>query len=185
MDVDKYEELTGKTVIDETLIEANILRAKSTLELQLGYTLDEQDGSSIRIFPIGRERVYLIDPISEIESAKLQNGSTEYILDEEEYILMPSQGIVKYLRLVNRYCSSSLYLQLVVEGTWEFSDLPNDLLLVWADLVTYYADGKKDISSESLGTHSYTRKLVDPLALHKATLQKYAGGNGRVYQLPI
>ena len=92
-------------------------------------------------------------------------------------------------------CRHDHFVQLAVDADWEFPDaesettIPNDLLYVWADMVTFYSDQRRDVKSESILTHSYTKfdnktngeqTTPEMLAANRAVLQRYAGPRGTV-----
>jgi len=55
-------------------------------------------------------------------------------------------------------------------------------------MVDYYNDPKGDVVAETLGTHSYKREIGDaPESMDEniKIIQKYAGPNGTVNQMPV
>ena len=82
-------------------------------------------------------------------------------------------------------------LQVAVSADWlgmEEDGQPDDLLSVWADLVTYLSDKTRNLKSENRGTRSYTKTetrspLDDPA--NQAILAKYAGPRGTAGRLPV
>jgi hypothetical protein len=143
------------------------------------------------------DKFLMIDPCEAVNKVKLvKDGITLKTLELDEYRLQTINGITKSLEVcpdcwcnVNSCCCCKC-VQLAVDADWlweDASDIPADLLDVWAEMVTYYANDKKDIKSESLGTHSYSRELTVPenLPNNLAILQKYAGGNGSLSQLKV
>jgi hypothetical protein len=76
---------------------------------------------------------------------------------------------------------------LAVDATWvwESGEIPNDLLDVWTEMVTYYSDKNRDLKSQTLGSHSYTRfdkESPQESAENKAILEKYVGSHGSINQ---
>lgn len=148
-----------------------------------------------RLFPYNAKDRYLsIDPASSIHAVKLvKNGVTYKTLDEDDYRLDSKRGIIKFLEQCDRWCSCKLVcdcVQLAVDATWLWpeDEMPIDLQTVWADMVTYYADGKKDVRSETLGPHSYTkfdRQKPETISENMAVIQRYAGPNGTASRMPI
>lgn len=73
------------------------------------------------------------------------------------------------------------YVQVAVDADWAFEELPSKLLQVQADMIAYSIDDKRDIKSESMLGHSYTRDTrKDPMQQHASVLSQYAGPNGSV-----
>lgn len=65
---------------------------------------------------------------------------------------------------------------------------PDDLLSVWADLVTYLSDKSRKYQERESGTRSYTKtEIRSPLddPFNQAILAKYAGPRGTAGRLPI
>lgn len=148
-----------------------------------------------RLFPYNAKDKYLmIDPCSSVHAVKLvKNGVTYRTLDEDDYRLNSRRGVTKSLEQCDRWCSCKLEcdcVQLAVDADWlwEADSLPLDLQTIWADMVTYYADLKKDIKSETLATHSYTkydRAKPETLEENMAVIQRYAGPNGTAGRMPV
>ena len=66
--------------------------------------------------------------------------------------------------------------------------LPDDLLSVWADLVTWLSDKTRNIKSENRGTRSYTKaESKSPLEdqANRSILESYAGPRGTAGRLPV
>ncbi len=133
-----------------------------------------------------------IDPCLAVAKVKLvKDGVTYRTLDADDYRLHYKNGIVKYLEQTKCWClcPGSLCecknVQLAVDANWIDPNDYDDLLIIWADMVTYYADPKFDIKSETLGSHSYTR-FDDPSPetdeVSVAILRKYVGPNGSLYR---
>jgi len=88
-------------------------------------------------------------------------------------------------------CDCKNCVQLAVDADWAWDDsenIPQDLLYLWADMVTYYSNPKKDIKSESITTHSYTKfdntaPQDEPHNL--AVIRKYAGQHGSAVVMPV
>lgn len=160
-----------------------------------------------RLFPYNTADKYIpIDPCTAIYSVKLvytrqggaPNGITVKTFDIDEYGLSMSEGnIYKYIQKIDPCwwtwwntcgCSDFENFQVAVDAEWLFYDcLPSELQYLWADMVTYLADCKKDIKSESLGSHSYTKfdqKSPELLPLNQRIINKYAGPYGAVNQVP-
>lgn len=148
-----------------------------------------------RMFPYHAKDKYLsIDPASSIHAVKLvKNGVTYRTLEEDDYRLNSKRGIIKFLEQCDRWCACKLEcncVQLAVDATWLWpeDEMPIDLQTVWADMVTFYADMKRDVRSETLGPHSYTkfdRQKPETLTENMAVIQRYAGPNGTAGRMPI
>jgi hypothetical protein len=136
-----------------------------------------------------KDKYLLIDPASEIHAVKLVRGDiTLKTLDPNEYREDYRFEFVKYLEQIKKWCGCRIKcdcVQLAVDADWlwEEGQIPDDLLYVWAEIVTYNLDEKRDIRSEVLGTHSYTRfdkpepQFIDS---NLKIIKKYMGGNGAI-----
>lgn len=138
-----------------------------------------------------------IDPASAVHAVKLvKDGVTFRTLDPDEYRVEYINGFTKYVKRCEDFCfcvTPNCYCtQLAVDATWLWdgttSDIPDDLLQVWADMVTFYSDQKQNIKSQVLGSHSYTKfdkKPPQELDFNLAVIKNYAGPNGSVAQNPV
>lgn len=141
------------------------------------------------------DKYFHIDPFSKVHSVKLvfvkqgdePNGVTLKTFDWEQVrIQYGREGFAKYIEHCTDClcaCDCSDCVQLAVDADWLWpEDLPTDLQYVWADMITFYSDDKKkEIKSESIDTHSYTRFDNTPPELEPnnlAVLRKYAGPYG-------
>jgi len=141
-----------------------------------------------RLFPYNYKDKYLIiDPATEVYAVKLvKDGVTFSTLDTDDYRVHFQRGVAKYIERCDRWCgcgdASCQCVQLAVDAEWLWQDtFPDDLLAVWADMVTYYSDTMKDVKSQTLGTHSYTlrdKRLPESEEINVKILQKYAGPLG-------
>lgn len=159
------------------------------------------------------DEFFHIDPFKTINKVKLVyvkpngDGITLKTFDDDEIRSdIGRDGIGKYLEHCRHclcVCECTNCVQLAVDADWfwgENDNIPDDLLYVLADMVTWYSNPRKDIKSESITTHSYTK--FDQVAPEKepsnmAVIQKYAGpygtvtitpttgGQGRRYVYPI
>jgi hypothetical protein len=193
VDENQYDEI-GKTATDCPCPDVDI------------EDLDPADAvvGSYRLYSYNRHDSFLaIDPATAIYAVKLvKDGITFKTLDTDEYRANLKHGFIKYLQRCEECnwctCTTECYcVQLAVDGTWlwgEDDTIPSDLLDVWASFVTYYSDAKKDIQSERLGSHSYS-KFYDnsknqPMPLGKpeidqynlSVLTKYAGPLGSLHR---
>lgn len=176
-----YYTETGKLKSDETYY-------------QVGQELDPPDAVvfAYRTFKYHRhDRFFKIDPASVIHKVKLvRSGVTIRTLDEDEYRVDYQHGFIKTIQKCENcnWCGCLFdecqCKQLAIDATWLWESeevMPDDLKQIWAEGVLYSLDPKRNIKSESLGPHSYTKfKDVEifgePFA--QATIKKYAGGNG-------
>lgn len=80
-------------------------------------------------------------------------------------------------------------VRLAVDADWLWpEEMPKDLAFVLADMATYYADGSRNVRSESVGTRSYTKDNVKPpqeLPANAAIIARYAGANGTAARMPV
>jgi hypothetical protein len=131
-----------------------------------------------------------IDPCTAISKIKLVHGTVNvhtFTTSEQALLLGPSgYGRMVNLEVIFPYpCRCGHYLQVAVSADWlgsEENQLPDDLLSVWADLVTWLSDRTRNIKSENRGTRSYTKAeskspIEDPI--NKSILESYAGPGGR------
>lgn len=149
------------------------------------------------------DQYFHIDPFTKVHKVKLvyvkegdtPNGVTLKTFDVDSIRAHYGQdGLAKYLE----YCRDCLCtcdctdcVQLAVDADWlwaDASEIPADLNYVWADMITWYADPKnRNIRSESIDTHSYTRADNKPPQLYDenlAVIKRYAGPYGSVSAMP-
>lgn len=150
-----------------------------------------------RIFPYNADDRFLhVDPFSTVHAVKLISGDvTVRTFDSDEYVAQRKQGgWGKYLAVPGHWwlcrCQRNC-VQLAVDADWlwdkdgDHDGLPEDLLDVWADMASSHADDKRNIKSESIGAHSYTKFDSKPPEKENASiLKKYAGPNGAVSRMP-
>lgn len=209
----RYSELTGFAInsANQARIYAAIDRTQSILEDLLGYTLDADERSenqldgvvptfAYRIFPVRiNDRYNHIDPCTEIHTIKvLKNGTVEDTLTSDQWSSKKDRGYIKYFTInqaqvlnVDWYpfsrlavCNDDEY-EFAVDAEFVFADnaFPNDLMGVWADMISFYSKMKKDIKSETLGSHSYTRfdeKEPEQEDQNVRIIRRYAGPRGHI-----
>lgn len=209
----RYSELIGISVTssNQARIVAALDRTQAILEDLLGYPLDPDQRVvnhltgvvptfAYRIFPFREKDTYHhVDPSTEIHAIKiLKNGVVEDTLEAAEWTAIKDRGIIRYFTFNESellqyswypfvkigFCNDGEW-QLAVDAEYIFADdaLPNDLLSVWFDMISYYSDPKKEIKSETLGSHSYTRatpQLPESLSQNMAILRRYAGPRGSI-----
>lgn len=247
MDLDKYKELTGETVLPEreAKVTATIRRTKAMLESMLGYTLspenlyteigkvqfegflpiigkidnflpaDEQQGT-YKLFPYNEKDDFIhVDPFTNVYHVKLvkplNDGDFVTVSDLDNVIAKYERH--GFARFVERYwewftwqwyrtyllsftSASDAGLMIAVDADW-IDEYPKDLMYLWADMVTYYADEyvsvTGNIKSESVDGHSWSRQATGQgvdLAPHeqlsaKGLLAKYAGPYGAIARNPV
>lgn len=209
----KYSELTGFNInnANQARILAAIEKTQIVLEDLLGYTLDKNDRLTNQVdglsptyayrrFPLRHKDTYQqIDPCTSITTIKLyKNGSVEDTLDSDEFTSKIDRGyITKFTLNETKILNYTWYpfhklvlpttyeYEWVIDANWGFANnqYPDPLLIVWAEFVTYFAKRKKDIRSESLGGHSYTKfeevaPQKDPI--NNKILRRYAGPRGTI-----
>ena len=155
----------------------------------------------IKVFPYNyKDKNLHIDPFYSVYAVKLGK-----VLDNKTFVtyktfenytaLYINQGIGKYVeRCATCFCDCDCKdcVQLIVDANWvdftdDESDLPDDLLYLWCDMVNYYADPDKDIKSESVDGHSWSKGDIKPpeeLLENQLLLKKYAGPFGSITRIP-
>lgn len=139
-----------------------------------------------RIFPYHKTDTFLmIDPAKSVSKIKLiMNNITYRTFVDGEYSLTYQNGYITSIRILE--CPCKCYyecngVQLAVDADWCYESLPEDLLYVWCDMIEYYADPKKDIKSQTLGPHSYTKFNIqkpEEMSTNIEIIKKYAGPYG-------
>lgn len=146
-----------------------------------------------------KDEFFHVDPFTTLYKVKLvyvrpgeeDNGITLWTFDTNKTrVNIGRGGWSKYIEHVPDscgwcWCECQECVQLAVDADW-LSKVPRDLLYVWADMVTYYTGCKKDVKSESIQGHSYTkfdRILPEEEAQNAAILQRYAGPYGSITKL--
>lgn len=140
-----------------------------------------------------RDRYLAIDPATAVHAIKLvKDGVTFRTLDPDEYRLDFKRGIVRFIEQCNLWCACRFEctcVQLAVDADWVWPDaIPVDLQMVWADMVTYYADNKHDIKRETLGPHTYERfdrEKPEDMSVNMQIIKRYAGPNGTATRMPL
>lgn len=152
-----------------------------------------------RLFNYRTDDPYLaVDPYLTLNKVKLvyirpggiPNGVTVKTFDDDyvssQYLTTWSKYLHEYPRYWYRWaCAHSHRLLLAVDADWAFATIPDELNDVWADMVTYYANDSRDLKSESILTHSYTkfdREFPEFTSNSLTVISKYAGSNGTAYK---
>lgn len=137
-----------------------------------------------------------IDPATAISKIKLVHGTVNvHTFTTSELALVTAAngyGRLVDLAVIFPYpCRCGHRLQVAVSADWlgvQDDQLPDDLLSVWADLVTWLSDKTRNIKSENRGTRSYTKaEIKSPLEdpVNRAILESYAGPRGTAGRLPV
>lgn len=171
-DTNEYDEI-GKTITECPCdIDLNNLSAPDSVEF------------AYRLFTYREDDKYLfIDPATVIYAVKLvKDGVTVKTLDSDDYRAHFKNGLVRFIERRKLWCDVECELvQLAVDAEWAFEEVPVDLLYIWADMITYYSDLNKDIKSQVLGTHSYTKfdnREPENKSQSLSIIKKYVGPNG-------
>lgn len=156
---------------------------------------DEVEGS-YRIFPYNQnDQYFAVDPYTTLYKVKLvfikageePNGVTHKTFKDSKIGVYRSGSIAKYIERYRDWCctcSCDISAQLAVDADWLNEEcLPDSLLYIWSDMVEYYSDEKRNVKSETLSTHSYTKETVpkpEELPESIKIITKYAGPHGSV-----
>jgi hypothetical protein len=146
------------------------------------------------------DKYLFIDPAVKIYAVKLvKDGITFRTFKSKHYRVDFVNGSPSYARYIELHRSwipghfwSILWAQLpdlpferrrnvqvAIDADWGFSDLPTSIERVWAEQIAYEMDLKRDIKSESMLSHSYSKAARDtPVMKYASTLAKYVGPNG-------
>lgn len=171
-DTNEYNEI-GKT-ITECPCDINLDNLSAPDSVEFAY----------RLFTYREDDKYLsIDPATVIYAVKLvKDGVTVKTLDSDDYRAHFKNGLIKFIERRKLWCDVECeFVQLAVDAEWAFEEVPDDLLYIWADMITYYSDLNKDIKSQVLGTHSYTKfdnREPENKSENLSIIKKYAGPNG-------
>lgn len=161
---------------------------------------DEVEGS-YRLFSYNENDTYFhIDPFVTLYKVKLvfnrqgegDDGVTIKTFDDNEIRVDTGRdGLQKYIQHCQDclcVCGCHDCVQLAVDAEWyNETCVPLDLQYVWADMVTWYTDSRKDIKSQSIDTHSYTKfdRVTPETEPHNLlVIKKYSGPYGSVTVAP-
>lgn len=187
----EYEE-KGKTKVDCAFL------TLSQIDIDSDLNPADEVVSGYRLFRYNELDKYLTaDPFTKLNAVKLvfiesgdePNGITIKTFNSNHLRVQKLQGFSKYIEICREcwcLCECKTCVQVAIDADWLYEDcLPNELLYLWADIVTYEVDCKKNIKSESVGPHSYTKfdkTLPQDLPKNLAVIQKYAGPNGTAFR---
>lgn len=140
------------------------------------------------------DRFYHVDPFKELYAVKLV-----YIDHDAEFVTVKTldnakgifgrDGIAKYIEKCNDCqcdCECDGCVQLAVDADW-LDCYPDDILYLWADMVDYQLDCTKNLKSESIEGHSWSKadtRAPHDLPHNVLLLKKYAGPYGSVAVMP-
>lgn len=157
----------------------------------------------VKIFPYNAKDKFLhVDPFLDVYNVKLVK-----VLENRQFITMKTfsnvtkqymrEGIGKYIEKCtdcdcNCECECNDCVQLAVDGDWidfteDTSDIPDDLLYLWCDMVDFYTDEYRNIKSESVDGHSWSKgdiKAPEEESTVAILLQRYAGPYGQITRMP-
>ena len=163
-----------------------------------------------RLFPYNEDDIYVkTDPFTNVYHVKLVQAVNDdefiTIIDLNDYTIKRLKKFGKYIQEQFGWFRWNWYSWLVgnlgkdngmliaVDGDWaDGTNLPNDLLYLWADMVTYYSSEDVsvtgNIKSESVNGHSWSKTNAgggkgEDLSPERSasglkTLAQYAGPNG-------
>lgn len=146
------------------------------------------------------DRFLFIDPATAIHAVKLiKDDVTVCTFDPQHYRTQWTNGPTTFSRYIELRPHSLLtkwllflwaplpevmfgmehrFVQVAIDADWGFKSLPLPLQRVWAEQIAYELDLKRDIKSETMLGHSYSKDArVTPVVKYASTLQKYAGPN--------
>ena len=182
---------------DDTFTEAGKAPTETCCFTEEPATLDQADTvvGALRVFDLRRlVKVVPIDPCTVLNKVKLVRNEVTYkTFAEDDYRLQLENSITpfgKYLFFRSDHClsqalDSSPYFQLAIDADWEFATLPQELLLVLTRYLAWEFDTGRDLKSESVQGHSYTKNSMTPFEENKAILSRYAGPHGILGRLPV
>lgn len=166
-------------------------------------TLDDPDAvtTAYRLYSYNiSDKYWHVDPFTKINKVKLvyikQGASPSGVTvrtfaDVDIRSLQGRDNWSKYIEYTPAefwLCRYDHHVQVAVDAVWGFETIPDDLKYVWADMVTYSSDLKKNIKSESILTHSYTkfdRVAAELEPANHAVLSRYAGPHGTLSKVHV
>ena len=200
----KLESLLGYT-LDPTLRDTNLYfeAGKTSSEYSCPVVNDanllppDPVITAYRLYGFNPKDPYLhVDPFTDVNAVKLvyirqgaaPNGITVKTFDAK--YVREYQGRTAWSKYLSEFdhhyhfsCAHSHQLQLAVDAVWQFATIPDELLDVWADMVTHYSDESNNIKSESILTHSYTKfdtGTPEMRSENMRTISRFAGPHGSV-----
>ena len=154
-----------------------------------------------KVFPYNYKDKFLhIDPFKDVYKVKLVKVNENYqfiTVKTFDHITKQymQQGIGNHIEKCKTCfcnCECKDCVQLAVDADWidfteDDDDIPDDLWYLWCDMIDYYADPDKDIKSESVDGHSWSKGDIKPPQEEdyaKLLLKRYAGPFGSVTRMP-
>lgn len=169
---------------------------------------DEEEGV-YKLFSYNeKDRYFLTDPFTNIYNVKLvmplNDGEFVTVSDLDNVVAKYGRDNIGktierhwewftwqwYLTYRYSYTSSNDGgLMLAVEADW-LDCYPDDIMYLWADMVTFQTGANYGLASESVDGHSWSRTKDDQIAPeakleNKKILQRYAGPFGSVTRNPV
>lgn len=154
----------------------------------------------LKVFPYNHKDKFLhTDPFYEVYNVKLGKVTdNKQIVTYKTFENFTAQymqnGIGNHIEKCETCfcnCDCKDCVQLVVDADWvDFTQdepLPDDLLYLWCDMVEYYADQSRNIKSESVDGHSWSKGEIKPPEEGKEALlllKRYAGPFGSITRMP-
>lgn len=167
---------------------------------------DEEVGT-YKLFPFNEaDKYFHVDPFKNVYRVKLvmplPNG--EFVTVTELNNVVPSYGrdnIGKFIERHYEWFTWSWYrtwrygwqgnsgngLMLAIDADW-LDCYPDDVMYLWGDMVTHYADPDYNIRSESVDGHSWSKGAIvapENNPMNKALLTRYAGPYGSIARNPV
>jgi len=154
-----------------------------------------------------KDKFLCVDPFKNVYKVKLvlpqNDGEFITITDLDNVVPEFMQGgIGKYIEKYEEWFNWQWYktwkiswhgnnvdsgLQIAVDADW-LDCYPDDLLYLWADMITYHADPAKEVKSESVDGHSWSKGDVtapENKKENRLLLTRYAGPYGSVFRNPM
>jgi hypothetical protein len=160
-----------------------------------------------KLFPYNETDKYLhVDPFTNVYKVKLvmpvRDGEFITVTDLDNVVAEYGRdGIGKYIERhyewftwawyrtwrVRWASSSDAGLMVAVEADW-VKCYPDDIMYLWADMVDHYTDGNRNLKSESVDGHSWSKAdttAPETSQASKLLLSRYAGPYGSVLRNPV
>lgn len=167
----------------------------------------DQESGTYKLFPFNEFDKFLhVDPFNNVYAVKLvlPVPDGEFITLTDLQNIVPQydrDNVGKYIERRNEWFTWERYrtlrsnkqslaadgLMLAVDADW-ISCYPDDLMYLWADMVTHYADANANIKSESVDGHSWSKgAIILPQDTDdaKKLLVRYAGPFGAIVRNPV
>jgi len=197
----KLETLLGWSFTPQVLYQEKGISKQGCVCPDIPESLDPADEVQgiIKVFPYNaKDKFLLTDPFTEVYKVKLGR-----VLNHREFITYKtfdfvtkqyfSQEFGKYIEKCATCaceCDCKDCITLIVDGDWINQDnLPLDLAYLFCEMVDYYVAPDKDIQSESVDGHSWSRTkestvVYEDRDIVKKLLAKYAGPYGAIIRVP-